>query len=270
MLRGRDYKTQFDPKLYLQKYYSRVTGNEDEDSPVRFLLQQRLNFFQKYSCKWNVKTAKLLEFGCGPVICNNISAPQYVQEIVLAAHLESERKELELWKNGREDAHDWSSFFKYVVGNLESTPGESAWRDREALLRSRISITSCDLNQEHPIGIAPEPQPQFSIICTSLCFTVACNTFDEYKQGTKKLGKLLKPGGYLVMFDVERATFYRVGEEKWHDLYITMPQIKEAMEEAGFDILFAERDPSTMQIMQNPIDFDCTSTAFVVGVKVKF
>ena len=203
------------------------------------------------------------------MICNLISAAKYVQEIVLAAHLESERKELELWKNGKEDAHDWSSFFKYVVGDLESTPEESAWQEREALLRSRITITSCDLNQEHPIGIASESEPQFSIICTSLCFTAACNTHDEFKQGTKKLGKLLKRGGYLIMFDVERSTFYRVGGKDWHGLYITMPQMKEAMEEAGLDILFAERDPSTIENMQNP-NFDFTCAAFVVGVKVKF
>ena len=34
------------------------------------------------------------------------------------------------------------------------------------------------------------------------------------------------------MFDVKRASFYRIGEKKWYDLYITMVQIKEAMEEA--------------------------------------
>ena len=45
------------------------------------------------------------------------------------------------------------------------------------------------------------------------------------------------------MFDAKRASFYKIGEKKWYDLYITMVQIKEAIEEA---ILFAERDPSTM------------------------
>ena len=168
------------------------------------------------------KTAKMLEFGCGPVISNLISAAQYVQKIVLAAYLESERKELALWKNGTEDAHDWSPFFKYVVGDLESNPGESAWREREVLLRSRVTLTSCDITQEHPIGIESESEAPFSVICTSLCFTAACNTYDDYKQGVKKLGKLVKPGGYIVMFDVERSTFYRVGERKWHGLYITI------------------------------------------------
>ena len=54
------------------------------------------------------------------------------------------------------------------------------------------------------------------------------------------------------MFDVTRASFYRIGEKKWYDLYITMAQIKEAMEEA---ILFAERDPSTIALPELNFDY---------------
>ena len=53
----------------------------------------------------------------------------YVQEIVIAAHLESERKELELWKNGTEDAHDRSSFLDLCSWGF----GIQTWREREAL-----------------------------------------------------------------------------------------------------------------------------------------
>ena len=73
------------------------------------------------------------------------------------------------------------------------------------------------------------------------------------------------------MSAVERETFYRVAgqtECKWFCLYITLAQIKEAMEEAGFDILMVERDPAPLQQIQNPIFSDFTSIVFVAGFKV--
>ena len=175
---GKDYETQFHVKLFLEKYYSSLAGSDFH----HFHLQQRHHFFEKYCRKWDRSSAKMLEFGSGPVISNIISAAPYVQKIVLATYLEREREEIALWKNGTEDAHDWSPFFKYVVGDLESKPGEAAWLEREALLRSRVTITSCDITQESPIEITAESEAMpYSIICTSLCLEVACNTYDEYK-----------------------------------------------------------------------------------------
>lgn len=260
-----DYESHFDPKTFLQQCYSHFSGNEDENSLIKFELQQRHNFFKKYSCKWDSNTAIMLEFGCGPIISNLISAAQYVQKIVLAAYLESERYELALWKNKDRDAHDWSAFFKYVVNDLEYKPGESVWQEREEILRNRVTTTSCDIGEDNPISESKDVP--FSVICTSYCLTATCNTYDEYKQGMKKLGKLLKRGGYFVLFDVERSTFYRVGERKWNKLYITMTQMKEAMEDAGFDILVSERDPSTIQNIQNPSNIDYTCAVFLVGIK---
>ena len=265
----RDYEAKFDAKKYLEVYYTSLTGS---DESADFQLQQYHRFFEKYGCKWDKNSAKLLEFGAGPVIANVISAAPHVQEIVLASHTESERKELTLWKNGIEGAHDWSPFFKYVVGKLEFKPGEEAWMERATLLRGRLTITSCDIQQEHPIGIGSPSETPFSIISTNLCLEGACSTYDEYKAAVKKLGSLLQRGGYLVISAVERETFYRATGQtqcKWFSLYITLAQIKEAMEEAGFDILIAERDPAPMQEIQNPTLSDCTSTVFVAGFKVR-
>ena len=50
----------------------------------------------------------------------------------------------------------------------------------------------------------------FQLISTSLCLEVACSTYVEYKAAVKKLVALLKPGGFLTMFIVERQTFYMV------------------------------------------------------------
>ena len=230
---------------------------------------QFYHFYAKYSSKWNNKTARMLEFGGGPVITSLISAVPYVNQITFAAYTESERKEIEMWKHGKEGAHDWSSDFKYVVYEVENiVRDDTQWQDREGLLRKRISnIIACDIFCENPLLIEQEP---FEIISTSLCLEAACTTFAEYKEAVKKLVRLLKPGGFLLMFIVERETFYMVGDKKWFCLYLTLEQVKEALAEAGTAILEAARDPAPIDQIQNPTVSDYKAVAFVAAQKVEF
>lgn len=213
----------------------------------------------------------MLEFGGGPVISGLISAAPHVREITFSAYTEDERKEVELWKQQTDGAHDWSSFFKYVVGDLECKGDVSeSCQERATLLRSRLTVTSCDISQEYPLGMKMKDDIPFSIVYTSLCLEAACNSFAEYKLSIKKLGKLLKPGGYMVLFTAERETFYVVGERKWFCLSLTLAQVKKALEEAGFEVLLAERDPAHMQQIEHPVVSDFKACLFVVAYKVEF
>ncbi len=208
----------------------------------------------------------MLEFGGGPVISGLISATSYVQEIVFAAYSENERSQVELWKNKKDGAHDWSPFFRYVVNELECKAGEASWQEREALMRSRIkAIIACDITQEYPLGVREE---LFEIISTSLCLEAACKSYDEYKTALKKLGGLVKLGGFITIYAAERETFYVVGKKKWFCLYLTLAEITEALDEAGFVVLTAERDPAPLEQIQNPIVSDYKSFLFVAAQRV--
>ena len=266
---GKSYLTEFNCKEYLSLFQSACKDDSNTKGTIDFYRTQLYHFYAKFSCKWNNKTARLLEFGGGPVITSLISAAPYVDQITFAAYAESERKEIELWKHGKEGAHDWSSDFKYVVHVIENLArDDTQWHQREELVRKRISnIIACDIFSGNPLLIEQEP---FEIISTSLCLEAACATMAEYKEGVKKLVRLLRPGGFLLMFIVERETFYMVGEKRWFCLYLTLEQVKEALAEAGTAILVAERDPAPMDLIQNPIICDCKAFAFVVAQKVVF
>ena len=267
-LNGKSYSDHFDPKEFLKSFYV-SEKNPDVKDIFDFYRKQLHNFYTKYSCKWNTKTARLLEFGGGPVIMPLINAVPYVDQITFAAYMESERKEIELWKHEKEGAHDWSSFFKYVVNEMEHIPGDDPWREREELLRKRISsVIPCDIFSDNPLIVTN--QEPFEIVNTSLCLESACTTYAEYKDGVKKLVGLLKPGGFLLMFIVERETFYMIGAKKWSCLYLTLEQMKEALTEAGMVILVAERDPAPVEIIQNPVQSNQKAFVFVAAQKVEF
>ena len=262
---GVDYRTHFSSKQFLQEYHSACEG--DWTWVRHFRLRQRHNLFQRYSCKWDKDRAKYLEFGGAAVVVDLISAEPHVAEIVHAGYTQDERKELELWINKQEDAHDWTFAFQQVVGELERK-GDEAWKDREAALRSKIKIISCDIKQEHPIGPTEEPAP-FTVISTSFCLEAACETFTEYKMAIKKLANLLKLGGYLIITGVEDETFYTIGQHKWSALPVTMEQVKEALVEAGFVVLMAEREPTSVESIQNPTISDGKALLFLAAYKVK-
>ena len=186
-----------------------------------------------------------------------------MNQITFSAYLESERKEVELWKHGKEGAHDWGPEFKRTLNEVEHIAGDDAWREREALLRKRISnIIPCDINRDNPLIFEQEP---YEIVVTSLSLEVASKTYAEYKNGVKKLVGLLKPGGFLLMFMEERESFFMMGKKKWDILYLTLEQVKEALAEAGTAILVAAREPASMEQIQNPVVADAKATVFACG-----
>ena len=68
----------------------------------------------------------------------------------------------------------------------------------------------------------------------------------------------------------ERATYYKFGGKKWPCICITLEQLKEALTEAGMVIITAERDPASIEQIQNPVASDSKAFLFVVAQKVEF
>ena len=90
-LSGKCYLTEFKCKEYLSLLYPSVKrGNPNEETIIDFHRKQVYSFYAKYNSNWNNKTARLLEFGGGPVIANLISAVPYVNQIIFSAYAESE------------------------------------------------------------------------------------------------------------------------------------------------------------------------------------
>ena len=69
----RPYLDKFNPKEYLRSFYGSSEENTSEKSLFEFYREQLHKFYTKYKSKWNNKTARLLEFGGGPVISNLIT-----------------------------------------------------------------------------------------------------------------------------------------------------------------------------------------------------
>ena len=71
------------------------------------------------------------------------------------------------------------------------------------------------------------------------------------------------------MVVVEDETFYTIGQHKWFALPVTMEQVKEALVEAGFVVLMAEREPVSVEGIRNPTIYDAKAFLFLAAYKVK-
>ena len=75
------------------------------------------------------------------------------------------------------------------MSEIEGLEGDLVVQERAELLRSKIKVASCNINDDPPVK---ETDRMFSI---SYTLEVASKTIDDLKSGVKKLVKLLRLGG---------------------------------------------------------------------------
>ena len=72
----------------------------------------------------------------------------------------------------------------------------------------------------------------------------------------------------MMIAAAECEMFYMVGGKRWFCLSLTLAQITEALELAGFVILEADHDPAPIEQVNNPTVSDYKAVLFLVAQKV--
>ena len=240
-----DYKADFDPMVHLTEKYS------DPSSPTDFFsgfIHDNLHKFF-HSVPLPQAELKLLDFGCGPVIANVISASQYVSDIVLAEYTPQSRILLEKWlKQDSSFTFDWSPHFKYIVQTLEGR-SEDKVKEREESLRQKIkAIVPCDITQDPPIP--HEYAGPYDILICSLVIDATSTSVNEYEEQLKRLSALIKRGGYLLFVggttpnDKEFSySFYMANERRFNVLLLSPQFLLSMLEKIGFSIIGTKDHP---------------------------
>ena len=191
ILSGTDYHRKFQASEYFNRYYAKPAG------PLYTSLRLYHEVFQSLPAGLRV-----LDYGSGPTIRTTISAATKASEIVLSDYAEDCRKVLRQWLEKHPDAFDWSPYFSiddfsHVVKDLEGK-GEKEVEERQEEVRRLVkAVVHCDLTQDPPIERGYDQQ--YDVVMSSLCIDAVAGTREEYVQGVKKLAKLVKPGGILLL-----------------------------------------------------------------------
>ena len=221
-----NYHTDFNPSTYLANL-----ENEHSSTQRPFLLRCYHDAIQCLPSGLSV-----LDYGSGPTFFSTISVATKASEIVLSDYAESNRKALRQWLNKDPDAFDWSPYFSHVVQKLEGKAEEEVEKRQELVREVVKAVVPCDLTQDPPIEGGYDKE--YDVVLCCLCVAAASQTSEDHFQGIAKLGKLVKPGGILLIYEPEMETCsqgaYYFGESSFAYYAVTREFITKALKSAGF------------------------------------
>ncbi|XP_027628691.1 nicotinamide N-methyltransferase isoform X2 [Tupaia chinensis] len=179
-----------------------------------------------------VKGDLLIDIGSGPTIYQLLSACESFKEIIATDYTDQNLRELEKWLKKEPGAFDWSPVVTYVCdleGNRVKGP------EKEEKLRQAIKrVLKCDVTQSQPLGAVCLPPAD--CLLSALCLDAACADLPTYRNALQNLGSLLKPGGFLVIVDALKSSYYTIGEQRFSSLCLGREAVEAAVRDAGYSI----------------------------------
>jgi len=259
------YDKDFNPLLYLNErlgidWITAQRNNGDRDR-VLFPLQCYHEFFatSELAARRNIS---FLDYGIGPNLSALISAAPHASEMILCDYTDSNLEYLQQWVNKVPTGYDWTPHFEYVVNYLERNEKEDAVKEREELIRNTVkAIVPGDLTKESVIQSGYEGP--YDVVHLALTLDVTAKTVDDYKAQIKKVASLVKPGGKIILLEVERRMgleyFYEHAGRTWHFLGVTCEFVANTLEEAGFtDVYVKTAGPADKTKHRNYMFFSAT------------
>lgn len=223
-----NYEEDFDGNWYLDMFYSKLEGCEEEGDFLVFMLKTLHEIFRTGSLTGKT----LLDIGTGPTVHSVISACPYVREIYLSDYAETNRRILQDWLDGKREIG--TELCKFIL-DLENNKYDQRVKDRFTEIRHKIkAILPVDVMKRPPIEF--KDPTSLDIIISSLCFEAASQTVTEYNQIVENVATLLSSGSQLIIVGVLEQTFYRVGDFKFQCLYINQSELQNVYETNGFQI----------------------------------
>lgn len=222
------YLSHFNPQDYLEKYYNFGAKHSAEDQILRHLLKILFKIF----CLDGVKGDLLIDIGSGPTIYQLLSACESFKEIIATDYTDQNLQELEKWLKKEPGAFDWSPVVTYVC-ELEGNRVKGT--EKEEKLRQAVKrVLKCDVTQSWPLGAVPLPPAD--CLLSTLCLHAACPDLPTYRTALGNLRSLLKPGGFLVLVDALKSSYYMIGEQRFSSLCLGREAVEAAVREAGYTI----------------------------------
>lgn len=241
LLHTTDYNIRFDSTAYLKGCYSGIDTDPNEAPFSAFFIQNIVAFLHDSQTRLGNK--KALEFGGGPCLWPAFVLAQYVDSIRFCDYAQCNLDAVDDWLKQKPNAFDWSTFFEGVL-DVARKPKEDRveWESRLRDALNKGGLSKCDVNDPDCPVLSGEADT-FDIVFSSLCLEAACLTIKKFNETIKRLVRLLKPGGVLLLAMVRNESFYYVGAEKFFCLPLDESKVQQALHDAG-DLIDVHIDSS--------------------------
>jgi len=186
----------------------------------------------------------LLDFGAGPTIHVAVCFRERVQKIYLADYLPQNRRELQRWREGK-SSFDWTKTLKMIA-----TREGLDWcrlREMEPATREKIDgIFYCNcLDDNETLRTSDEHPRVFDKLVTIFTLEYCCNT-QEYAEAIRRVVRMVRPGGFLIMCGILEETWCSFGGRKFSCLFITREFMLQCLTDAGLLVDVEDREKTIL------------------------
>lgn len=217
-----DY-SHFDAGHYLRQYYQQID----------FENKHLLAFFADMAQKLSVKEARLLDYGCGPVIYPLVSLAPHCKEIHMADYLSVNLEQIRLWLENAPDAFDWRIFFAEALRREGITANPALLREREQAVRQKIThLFESDIR--HDPFLHSSNLDKYDLVLSCFCLEAVAQSVDEWRIYFARLVSVLQPGGDLIFVSLVESNAYDVGDKKFSTLSLPSATLYDELLRLGF------------------------------------
>ncbi|XP_075044403.1 nicotinamide N-methyltransferase-like [Mixophyes fleayi] len=244
----------FKTKQYLETYCSATV---DKEILQEFNVYPMEKLHRVFSSE-HIGRDTLIDISGGHILFQLFPVCKFFKEVIILEHNDQCIKELRKWMSNDPDAHDWSYASKLAM-ELDTS---KSYQDIEDMLRSKVKrIVPCDLAKDNPTS--PIELPKANCVLCVRTLEAISEDLNAYRRNLKNMSSLLKVGGHLILLADINASFYKIGDDKYHILNYDEGFLTKALKDEGYVTTCFE----TIGKVSSSDLCDLEKTVFVVAQK---
>ncbi|XP_075047535.1 indolethylamine N-methyltransferase-like [Mixophyes fleayi] len=223
---------EFDSRMCVDMYFSDKPDMVFADDSLKFPMRKLHQVFSA----GEIKGDTLIDISFGTFIHHLHSACDFFKDIYSLKFSERCIMELSRWLNTCTGALDWNHTLSYATA-LDGNSDQC--EDKAIKLKMAIKkIVKCDIKKENFTDLVVLPQAD--CVISAWLLDHSSKDQDEYITTLKRIGKFIKPGGHLILFGLLNATYYMVGEDRFHVFNYDENFVRKVLTSEGFIVKHCE------------------------------
>ncbi|XP_056397736.1 nicotinamide N-methyltransferase-like [Hyla sarda] len=202
------HQHEFDSREHLENYFSDQQKTVFGEDALMFPIESLRNIFTL----GHIKADVLIELSSGSMVHLLYAACDFFKHIIVLKVSDGCIMELKRWLDSRTGAFHWGHATKLhadIEGSIDQL------HDKEEQVRTAAQhVMKCDFEKENMTD--PIVLPPADCIITAALLDVIFKDRDDYIRYLRKILRLLKPGGHLILIGCLDMTYYKVGKDTFH------------------------------------------------------
>lgn len=217
-----EYESAFDPRAYLDQYYT--TLDEEDDFTSRFMVKALASLPRNLAA---------LEFGGGPVLTSVAALASCASDIHFSDYVQANLDEVRRWLDNAPNAFDWRPHIQIVLELEGGSTAPAAVERRESLMRRRVTrLLHCDVTSSAPLDAETR---QYDLVSAMFCTDVAVAAAPEWFQAMRNVSTLVSPGGWLMIGIITGTAIYRMADKAFPHVDLTADDVRQSYLENRYD-----------------------------------